>query len=583
MRETSKVRLALVLTIGLGTAGGIATVLQAKYLSRTLSGVFLQKQSLADVQPLLVALSICIVARAALHWAGEVSAAQLAGRIKTGLRDRLAAQLMALGPAYTRGERTGELTNTLTEGVEALDAYFSQYLPQLALAVLVPVTVLLFIFPLDFLSGLVLLLTAPLIPIFMWLIGSLADAMTRRQWVSLSRLSAHFLDVLQGLTTLKLFGRSRAQVRTIRRVSERFRDATMDVLRVAFLSALVLELVSTVSTAVVAVQVGLRLLYGQLSFEMALFVLILAPEFYLPLRLLGTRFHAGVSGVTAARRIFEVLERKVEPSPMPAVSAARSSSAPGRVDAVVFDAVRYAYAGGDRPALDGVSFGLLPGRKVALVGPSGGGKTTVAHLLLRFVEPAAGEIRVNGESLGEIPAAKWREQVAWVPQNPYLFNASIAENIGMACRAATRAQIADAAEQAGAHAFIAALPDGYDTVVGERGARLSGGEVQRIALARAFLKDAPLLILDEATSNLDAELEAQIEKATDRLMRGRMVLMIAHRLSTVERADEILVLESGRVVERGKHADLIAQNGLYQSLVAAYGLISLSPNWSAAS
>ncbi len=571
-------RLALILTIALGTAAGVATVLQANCLSRIINGVFLQKQSLADVQSLLAALCVCIVARAALFSSGEVSAAQLAGRIKMDLRERLAAQLMALGPAYTRGERTGELSNTLTEGVEALDAYFSQYLPQLALSALVPVTILLFVFPLDLLSGLVLLLTAPLIPIFMMLIGSFADALTRRQWVSLSRLSAHFLDVLQGLTTLKLFGRSREQIQTIRRVSERFRKATMDVLRVAFLSALVLELVSTVSTAVVAVQVGLRLLYGQLSFEMALFVLILAPEFYLPLRLLGTRFHAGVSGMTAARRIYEVLERRVEPTPAPSLPAA-SPFGPTSVGAVVFDAVHYAYDGGVRSALNGISFEIRPGQKVALVGPSGGGKTTVAHLLLRFIEPTAGVIRVQGQSLGEVPAATWREQVTWVPQTPYLFNANIADNIGIACRSATRAQVVRAAEQAGAHEFIAALPDGYDTVVGERGARLSGGEAQRIALARAFLKDAPLLILDEATASLDPELEAQIGEATARLMHGRMVLIIAHRLSTVERADEILVLASGRIVERGRHADLVAQNGLYQSLVLAYRSNSLPLNW----
>ena len=253
--------------------------------------------------------------RAALVWGGEVAANRVADRVKHDLRARLVAHLLDLGPAYARGERSGELTNTVVEGIEALDAYFRQYLPQLALAALVPLTVLLFVFPLDWLSGLILLLTAPLIPLFMWLIGNAAEALTRRQWTSLSRMSAHFLDVLQGLTTLKVLGRSREQIQIIAQISDRYRQATMGVLRVTFLSALVLEMVATLSTAVVAVQIGLRLLYGSLLFEEAFFVLLLAPEFYLPLRMLGTRFHAGMAGVAAAQRIFEVLETeaKVEP------------------------------------------------------------------------------------------------------------------------------------------------------------------------------------------------------------------------------------------------------------------------------
>ena len=298
-----KERLGLALTIAPGALGGALTVLQASALSRTVSGVFLDGLKLADVRPLLLALVALAVARAVALWAGEVAASRVAVRVKSDLRARLAAHLLALGPAYVRGERTGELANTAVEGIEALDAYFSQYLPQLSLAVIVPAAFLVCVFPLDPLSGLVLLLTAPLIPLFMILIGSLADGLTQRQWTALSRMSAHFLDVLQGLTTLKLFNRSREQIRVIAEISDRHRDATLSVLRVAFLSALVLEMVGTLSTAVVAVEIGLRLLYGRLAFEQAFFVLILAPEFYLPLRLLGTRFHAGIAGVTAARRV----------------------------------------------------------------------------------------------------------------------------------------------------------------------------------------------------------------------------------------------------------------------------------------
>jgi len=297
-------RLDLILTVTFGALSGVLIVLAARVLAAVVNGVFLGGLALADVWPLLVALAAIAVVRGLLLWAGDVTANRVAMRVKTDLRERLTAHLLALGPAYTRGERTGEVVNTAVEGIEALDAYFSQYLPQLALAVLIPVTFLLVVFPLDPLSGLVLLLTAPLIPVFMILIGSLADDLTRQQWTALSRMSAHFLDVLQGLTTLKLFNRSREQIAVIAEISDRYRDTTLGVLRVAFLSALVLEMVGTLSTAVIAVEIGLRVLYGRLAFEQAFFVLILAPEFYLPLRLLGTRFHAGIAGVTAARRVF---------------------------------------------------------------------------------------------------------------------------------------------------------------------------------------------------------------------------------------------------------------------------------------
>jgi thiol reductant ABC exporter CydD subunit len=572
LRQAMGTRFHLALTIAAGLLAGVVLVGQARYLSLVVSGVFLGGNSLDQVRPLLLTLLWLSLVRAGLAWSGEVAANRVAGRIKADLRQRLLSHLLSVGPAYAHAERSGELTNTLVEGIEALDAYFSQYLPQLALAALVPLTILIFVFPLDLLSGLVLLLTAPLIPVFMILIGNLAEALTRRQWTALSRMSAHFLDVLQGLTTLKLLGRSRDQIGTIARISERFRQATLGVLRIAFLSALVMEMVATISTAVVAVQIGLRLLYGHVGFEEAFFILILAPEFYLPLRLLGVRYHAATSGLAAAQRIFEVLdetETEAKAEVLEGAATHRRSTLSLNLN-IRFDDVHYAYEDGRRPALQGLSFELEPGQKLTLVGPSGAGKSTVVNLLLRFIEPDRGRIMVGDIPLRDLPIQAWRSQIAWVPQNPYLFHTTVAENIGMARPDASRDEIIQAARQAYAHDFIQALPQGYDTQVGERGARLSGGQAQRIALARAFLKDARLLILDEPTATLDPEHEARLGQAIARLAHGRTVLTIAHRLSTVYQADRILVMAAGRVVETGTHASLLKEGRLYAQLVTAY-------------
>jgi ATP-binding cassette subfamily C protein CydCD len=553
-------RLRLGLTVALGAVGGVATVGQALALSRAVAGAFLDGRDLAGVAPQLWGLVAWTCLRAAAAWLAEIAASRVAAQVKTALRGRLLAQMMALGPAYTRGERTGELVNTAVEGVEALDAYFSQYLPQVALAALLPVAFLVFVFPADPLSGLVLLLTAPLIPLFMILIGSLADALTHRQWAALSRMSAHFLDVLQGLTTLKLFGRSREQIAVIQQITDRHRDATLGVLRVAFLSALVLEMVGTLSTAIIAVAIGLRLLYGGMAFQPAFFVLILAPEFYLPLRLLGTRFHAGIAGVAAATRIFEVLETSLRGAEFAPNQSTGTPLPELPVPLIRLEHVSYTYPGRETPALDGVSFAIWPGEKVALVGPAGAGKSTVAALLLGFIHPAAGQISRDGDGERACP-------IAWVPQAPHLFDASVADNIRLGRPAASLAEVEAAAAAASADAFIRDLPAGYDTRIGERGSRLSAGQAQRIALARAFLLDAPLVLLDEPTANLDPHTEAGVQASVEWLLAGRAALIIAHRLNTVRQADRIIVLEHGRVVEAGAHDALLAARGAYWRLL----------------
>jgi ABC-type multidrug transport system fused ATPase/permease subunit len=314
--------------------------------------------------------------------------------------------------------------------------------------------------------------------------------------------------------------------------------------------------------------VGLRLLYGGIAFEQALFVLVLAPEFYLPLRLLGARFHAGMQGTAAAGRIWEVLD--VEPQSARRGAPPVLPPVPSPPLPIVLDDVHLAYDQGTRPALRGVSLALAPGEKVALVGPSGAGKSTLAYLLLRFLEPDRGTITAADRPLADLDPAAWRRQIAWVPQNPTLFYGTVADNIRLGRPEAGLDEVIWAARQAHAHEFVARLPQGYDTLLGERGARLSGGQGQRLALARAFLQDAPLLLLDEATANLDPEVEQLIQKALERLLRGRAALIIAHRLHTIYRADRILVLDAGRVVQEGSHADLLSRDGLYRRLVTAY-------------
>src|SRR5688572_12989545 len=318
-------RSALLLTVLSGFLIGLLTIGQAYLLSSTVNGVHLEGRTLAEVEPWLRWILLVIAGRALLTWVNEVSANEVAVRIKTDLRERLFHHILQLGPAYTRGQRTGELTTAAVEGIEALDAYYSQYLPQLVITALVPISILIVVFPIDLLSGIVLLITAPLIPFFMIMIGKGAEVVTKRQYQTLSRLSAHFLDSLQGLTTLKLFGQSKAHARNIEPVSNQCRDTTLGGLRITCLSALALELLATLSTAVIAVEIGFRLLYARMGFLEAFFILVLAPECYLPLRMLGARFHAGMSGTTAAKRIYEILDIRV-PSERSTVGGGQSAA-----------------------------------------------------------------------------------------------------------------------------------------------------------------------------------------------------------------------------------------------------------------
>jgi ATP-binding cassette subfamily C protein CydD len=402
----------------------------------------------------------------------------------------------------------------------------------------------------DWISAVVIAVTLPLIPVFAVLVGWHTKTQTRRQWRLLAALGGHFLDVVEGLPTLKVFGRARAQEAVIAKVTEDYRAATMSTLRVAFLSALVLELSAAVATALVAVEVGLRLLYGHLGYETALLVLLLTPEAFLPLRAVGAQFHASMEGAAAAGRVFEILDTAMpdEPQARPAAVGRRSASADLRTQEIRLNGITVAYPGRHRPALDGVSLTIVPGDRIVLTGPSGAGKSTLLALLLRFIRPSAGTIELEGGGdLAAIDVRQWRAQIAWVPQQPYLFTGTAADNIALGQVGASRSAICRAARLAGAAGFIEELPAGYDTPLGERGLRLSAGQRQRIALARAFLRDAPLLLLDEPAAHLDPAGARLIGTAIDTALADRTVILVSHGRGWAGGGCRVIGLEQGKL------------------------------------
>src|SRR5271169_1771855 len=553
VRYAGAARAHLAVTLVLGLVGTGLILAQAGLLARALA-VAARGDAAAALAGTLAALLVVVAARAAVSYAGEVTALRAATTVKSRLRIALTARSLQLGPLWLGGQRAGEITTLSIRGLDGLDSYFARYLPQLVLAVLVPIAVLARVAAADWVSAVIIAVTLPLIPVFAVLIGLQTRAQTEHQWRLLARLGGHFLDVVEGLPTLKLFGRAKAQATVIREVTDAHRHATMRTLRVAFLSALVLELSAAIATALVAVEVGLRLLYGHLGYETALLVLLLTPEAFLPLRAVGAQFHASMEGVAAAGRVFEILDTAIpgEPPVRSAATAPRGGSfrADLRTQYIRLNGVTAAYPGRHRPALDGVSLTIAPGDRIVLTGPSGAGKSTLLALLLRFIRPSAGTIELaGGEADGDVAAIdlrQWRTQIAWVPQQPYLFAGTAADNIALGQAGASRDAIRRAARLAGAADFISELPDGYDTPLGERGLRLSAGQRQRIALARAFLRDAPLLLLDEPVAHLDAVSARLIRTAIDTALADRTVILVSHRGGWAGGGGRVIRLEQGK-------------------------------------
>ena len=560
--EIKVARRAFALTVAMQGVSTLFMLVHMWAFSQVINRAFLLAAPVDQLSAWFLLALFGVAGRALTTWLGTVAAARLATRVKAEFRHRTMSHLLALGPAFMQSERSGELVTTLAGGVEKLDIYFREYLPAVLSAAFIPLIILIVALWLDVLTALVMFLTAPLIILFMALIGRTAGGLARRQYDRMSYLGAHFFDVMQGLTTLRLLNRSKHQIGVIQQITDSYRGATMGVLRVAFLSSLSLELLATLSVAVIAVEIGMRLLNGGISFERALFLLVIAPEFYAPLRTLGMRFHSGTEGAAAADRLYQVLDTQP-------LSVSGSS-----VDIPVWRQLRvvhasFAYAP-ERTALNGLTFTLSAGQHVAVIGESGSGKTTLAALLLRFISPQQGDLFLDDRPLAAFDLAAWHSQIAWVSQKPHLFNTTVEANIRVGNQSATFEQIVAAAKAANAHDFILSLPQGYQTPCGERGLQLSGGQAQRIAIARAFLKDAPLLILDEPTANLDAVNEAHVISALRRLSQGRTVLNIAHRLETLIDADVVFRMADGCIVEQGSYADFAEGAGVAAPLGENY-------------
>ncbi len=532
LRYARATRAFLAAIVGLGAVGAGLVVAQAMLIAEIVVGSFQDGLSVGELRTPLLLLVAVAAGRGLVGWLTELAAHRASAAVKSELRGRLLDRATSLGPGWLDGQRTGSLVTLATRGVDALDGYFSRYLPQLGLAVVVPAAVLARIVTEEWVSAAIIVGTLPLIPVFMVLIGWATQNRMDRQWLLLSRLSGHFLDVVAGLPTLKVFGRAKAQAESIRAITAEYRRATIRTLRIAFISSFALELLATLSVALVAVTIGMRLVHGDLDLYTGLLILILAPEAYLPLRQVGTQYHAAAEGLGAAEEIFTVLE-----TPVPA--AGKGTVPQG---ALAFEDVTVRYPGRAVDAVTDVSFTVAPGETVALVGPSGAGKSTLLSAALGFVRPDAGRVSVGGAGLSGLDLSEWHRRVAWVPQRPHLYAGTIAENVRLARPDADDAAVRRALRDAGALDFVDALPHGADTVLGEDGAGLSAGQRQRLALARAFLADRPVLLLDEPTAALDGATEAEVVEAVRRLAEGRTVLLVVHRPALLAVADRVVRL-----------------------------------------
>jgi thiol reductant ABC exporter CydD subunit len=540
LQRAREARTALAMDAVLGMVAALLVLAQAVLLAHVAARSF-DGASLHDVRRPLALLCAVVCARAAAAWGFEVVGRRAAGRILSRLRSDLVERRLRGEPAAGDGADSSELATLAVTGVDALETTFARYLPQIVLAVLVPVAVLALVASIDLVSAGIMLLTLPLVPVFMWLIGRYTEHRARERWDALAILAHHFADVVRGLPTLRAFNRARAQSEQIELVSDRYRTATMGTLRLAFLSGTVLELAATIAVALVAVTVGVRLVGGGLAFQAGLTVLVLAPELYLPLRNVAAQFHASADGTAVAGRLLDLTAAP----PAPTNPTVRRGAPDLRTATIQLEQVTFRYPDRPVPALEALDLELDPGETVGLVGPSGAGKSTIASLLLRLIEPTGGRFLVDGLDVAAFDETAWRQQLAWLPQRPTLLRGTVAENVLLADPDATFERVRAAVALADADGFVEALPEGYETVVGDGGRPLSAGQARRLALARTLLRDAPLVILDEPTAHLDPESAALVADAIDGY-RGRCtMLLISHSSWLVALCDRVVRIGDG--------------------------------------
>lgn len=549
LRHARAARGYLALAVALGVvAAGLVVVQAFAVVAGVVRGVSLAGSGAAvwpQVRAPLLVLVAAVLARAGVAWAAEVAAHRAAADVTSELRTLGLGSALRLGPGWLGGQRSGELATLLTRGVDAIEGYFSRYLPALVTAAVVPVLVVVALVSQDLLSGVVVAVTLPLIPLFAALVGLATAEYSRGQWRATATLGGHFLDVIRGLPTLVAYRRARAQSETLAQVGETQRVATMRTLRLAFLSGAVLELIATLSVALLAVSVGLRLVNGHLDLSTGLLVLVLAPEAYWPLRQVGALFHASTEGLAAMDEVFGLAEGAAAATP----PGTRRAVPDLRQSLIRFEEAEVCYDR-QRPALECLNLEITPGEHVGIVGPSGSGKSTLLSLLLGLVTPTEGRVVVDGpdgvQDLRELEPAAWRRLIAVVPQHPWLAPVTVLENLRLGCPEATEDQVRQALLAAGAAAMVEELPDGLGTVLGEGGAGLSAGQRQRLAVARAFLlavvRDTPLVLLDEPTAHLDAESERAVAAAVRRLSVGRTVVTVAHRPALLTDVDRVVDL-----------------------------------------
>ncbi|MDE0343516.1 MAG: ATP-binding cassette domain-containing protein [Deltaproteobacteria bacterium] len=565
LTHTRGVRVRIAAAVVLGLCAVAAGIARLAFSGLVIAGV-LTGQPFSSLIPYLGAVAGFIALRAVFQYLRDVVSQETAARVKNALHGKLYGHALDLGPGHFNQERTGDVLLSLGEGVERLQVFYGQFLPQMVVAAVAPVLIFFLMASFDVVIGvifvvfaLITLVTTPLFMVY-------NEETSRRRRTSYGAFSADFLDSIQGIATLKIFGRSRAQGARLAERARHLYRTTMGVLAVNMVSVGITTFGILGGTACALGWGALKVSAGELELRALIVILLMGAEIFRPMRELMILYHQGIDAMASAEGIFKLLEAPVtvrEPEPVEAATEAAFTPE------VRFEDVHFAYREGARPALRGVSFDLHPGEKLGVVGPSGAGKSTLVNLMLRFGDPQEGRVLLGGRDIRAIPLPVLRRHIAVVAQDMYLFYGTIADNLRMARPEATREEIEAAARAANIHDFIAGLPQGYDTVVGERGARLSGGERQRIAIARAILKDAPILVLDEALSSVDAQSEAVINEALRKLMEGRTTLIIAHRLSSVIHADRILVLERGQAAETGGHAELLAGGGTYARLMAA--------------